>query len=292
MATNLNIETVTDIVISAIGQHGEITDRQRELMTALVRHLHDFCRETKLQHDEFLYTCEFLARTGQMCSEKRQEFILLGDILGVEILVDMLSNPTEEGGSDSCILGPFYRENPPVLPKGASTVQMAFEGQETVYFEGHVLDADGKPLEGVLLDVWEDAPNGLYENHDPNQPEYNLRGRFITDEKGHFAFRALRPVPYPIPNDESAGELIRAMGHHPFRPGHIHFMIAKEGYRPFISQVFDSSSDYLEEDSVFAVKQSLIADFKPAPEGIDQDLYVNFDFVLTRAAKETALAAE
>ncbi|TRW98865.1 hydroxyquinol 1,2-dioxygenase [Paracoccus sp. M683] len=288
---NVTIENVTDVVINSLGQNGQITQRNREIMTGLIRHMHDFCREVKLQHDEFLFACDYLARAGQLSSDKRQEFILLGDILGIEVLVDMLTHPATGIESESSVLGPFYRENPPVLPKGASTVQKAFDNQESVYFEGHVRDADGKGIAGVTLDVWEDAPNGLYENHDPDQPDFNLRGRFETDENGHFAFRAVRPVPYPIPDDETAGELLRAMGHHPNRPGHIHFILAKDGYRTLISQVFDSSSDWLDNDSVFAVKESLVAEFNKAGEELDQDLYVNFDFVLKPQQASAAKAA-
>lgn len=288
----ITLQNITDVVIGSLGENGEIDARQREIMVALIKHLHAFCKDVNLQHHEFLAACDYLARAGQTCDDKRQEFILLGDILGVEVLVDMLSNPVQGSESESTVLGPFYRENPPVLPKGASTVQMDFPDQETVYFEGHVLDADGKPLAGVIMDVWEDAPNGLYENHDPNQPDYNLRGRFETDENGHYAFRAVRPVPYPIPDNETAGELLRFMGHHPNRPGHMHFILSKEGYRPLISQIYDSSSAWLDNDSVFAVKDSLVADFKPASEGIDTDLHVDFNFTLKQVAAEEKIAAE
>ena len=289
---NVTIDTVTDAVIDSLGRHGEISPRQREIMTSLLKHLHGFCRDVKLQHHEFLQACDYLARAGQVCDDKRQEFILLGDILGVEVLVDMLSNPIDGDESESTVLGPFYRENPPVLPKGASTVQKHFDGEESVLVEGYVRDTDGKPLAGVTLDIWEDAPNGLYENHDPNQPEYNLRGRFETDEDGHFALRAVRPVPYPIPDNETAGELIRYMGHHPNRPGHLHFIVARDGYRTLVSQVFDADSPWLDEDSVFAVKNSLVARFEPGRPGDDTDLYVRFDFTLKPQAQEQRLAAE
>ncbi|PWJ84546.1 catechol 1,2-dioxygenase [Pseudaminobacter salicylatoxidans] len=289
---NVTIENVTDVVVESLGRHGEVSPRQREIMTSLLKHLHGFCRDVKLQHHEFLQACDYLARAGKVCDDRRQEFILLGDILGVEVLVDMLSNPIDGDESESTVLGPFYRENPPVLPKGASTVQKHFDGEESVLVEGYVRDTDGKPLAGVTLDIWEDAPNGLYENHDPNQPEYNLRGRFETDEDGHFALRAVRPVPYPIPDNETAGELIRYMGHHPNRPGHLHFIVARDGYRTLVSQVFDADSPWLDEDSVFAVKNSLVARFEPGRPGDDTDLYVRFDFTLKPQAQEQRLAAE
>lgn len=291
MAT-VTIDNITDVVIAALGQNGEIDDRQREIMTSLIKHLHGFCKDVKLQHGEFIAACDYLARAGHVCDDKRQEFILLGDILGVEVLVDMLTNVIDGNESESTVLGPFYRENPPVLPKGASTVQKDFPEQESVYFEGYVRNTEGVPLAGVILDVWEDAPNGLYENHDPDQPDYNLRGRFETDENGHYAFKAVRPVPYPIPDNETAGELLRYMGHHPNRPGHMHFILSKDGYRPLISQIYDSSSDWLDNDSVFAVKDSLVGEFKKAAPGIGTDLHVEFDFALKPEAADERIAAE
>ena len=288
---NVTIDNVTDVVIGSLGKFGEITDRQREIMTALITHLHGFVKDTNLTHDEFLAACDYLARAGQLTNDKRQEFILLGDILGVEVLVDMITNPVSGNESESTVLGPFYRENPPVLPKGASTVQKAFDGQETVYVEGYVRDADGNPIAGATLDIWEDAPNGLYENHDPDQPDFNLRGRFETDENGHYALIALRPVPYPIPEDETAGELLHFMGHHPNRPGHLHFILQMDGYRPLITQVYDADSAWLDNDTVFAVKESLIGKFEKAPEAADTDLVLRFDFVLSTASP-VQMAAE
>lgn len=288
----VNQENITDVVIASLGKHGDITDRQRTLATGLIKHLHAFIKDVKLQHDEFLFVCDYLARAGKLCNENRQEFILLGDILGVEVLVDMMTNPIEGNESESTVLGPFYRENPPVLPKGASTIQKHYDNEETAYFEGYIKDENGNGLAGVTLDVWEDAPNGVYENLDPDQPEYNLRGRFETDENGHYAFVAVRPVPYPIPDDETAGELLRFMGHHPNRPGHMHFIISKDGYRPLISQIYDADSDWLEEDSVFAVKESLIGTFKPAAAELGTDLHFAFDFTLKPEANDTAIAAE
>lgn len=164
--------------------------------------------------------------------------------------------------------------------------------RRTAYYEGYIRDDNGKGIAGVAMDVLEYAPNGIYENLDPDQPEYNLRGRLETDETGHYAFVAVRPVPYPIPEDETAGELLRFMGHHPNRPGHMHFIISKDGYRPLIRQIYDADSARLENDSVFAIKESLISKFKPAPEGIDTDLHFEFDFVLQQQANAQPIAAE
>ena len=288
---NVTQDTVTDAVVASLGRHGPITDRQREIMVSLLKHLHGFVKDIEMSHDEFLQACDYLGRAGQLCGEKRQEFILLADILGVEVLVDMISNPVEGDQSESTVLGPFYRDNPPVLAKGASTILKEYPGAETVLVEGTIRDDDGNPVAGAIIDTWEDAPNGLYENHDPDQPDYNLRGRFKADENGHFAFVGLRPAPYPIPEDETAGELLRFMGHHPNRPGHLHFIVTANGFRPLITQIYDADSKWLDEDSVFAVKESLIGTFQKAPPGSETDLTLQFDFVLA-GTSPARMAAE
>lgn len=288
----VNQDNITDVVIESLGKNGEITDRQRQIMTSLIKHMHGFIKDVKLQHSEFLEACNYLVRAGKFSNDNRQEFILLADILGIEVLVDMMTNPVEGKASESTVLGPFYRENPPVLPKGGSTIQKHFDNEETAYYEGYIRDESGNGIAGVTMDVWEDAPNGIYENLDPDQPEYNLRGRFETDENGHYAFVAVRPVPYPIPEDETAGELLHYMGHHPMRPAHMHFIISKDGYRPLISQIYDADSDWLENDSVFAVKESLIGKFKPASKELGTDLHFEFDFVLKEGSGAQGIAAE
>jgi catechol 1,2-dioxygenase len=204
---NITLDNVTETVVASLGKHKPIDARQRTIMTSLIKHAHAFCKEVNLSHAEFIEGCMYLMRAGSMCDDKRQEFILLGDIIGVEVLVDMLTNPVRGEESVSTVLGPFYRENSPVLPKGASIVQKHFENEQSVV-EGYVRNVDGTPIANATIDIWEDAPNGLYEQQDPDQPDCNLRGRFETDASGHYAFRAIRPMPYPIPYDGSAGELL------------------------------------------------------------------------------------
>ena len=279
---NITIETITEAVERALGD--DIPARNRELLTALVRHIHDFAREVRVSHGELLQACEFLRRAGDISDEKRNEFILIADILGLEVLVDMLDHKVVDGESESTVLGPFYREQAPVLPTGADISQKSYPEQATVYVHGAVRDTDGRPIEGAVVDVWEDAPNGLYEQQDPEQPDYNLRGRFTSDAEGGYAFRALRPVPYPIPYDGAAGELLRYMGHHPWRPGHIHFKISKPGYQALITQIYDAETPYLDNDAVFAVKESLVGDFLPAPPELGTDFALTFDFILRPAA--------
>ncbi|MCA0044531.1 dioxygenase family protein [Celeribacter litoreus] len=287
---NITIENITDAVINSMEEG--IPARNREIMVAALKHVHEFMKEVNLTYDEWLEAMEWMRRAGEISSDARNEFILISDIIGVEVLADMLDKKPTHGETVTTVLGPFYRENPPVLPKGASIIQKDFEGQQTVRVSGTICDTQGNPVPGVIMDVWEDAPNGLYEQQDPDQPDYNLRGRFETDENGEYSFVAIRPVPYPIPYDGAAGELLNYMGHHPWRPGHIHFMIMKDGYKTLISQIYDSETEYLDNDSVFAVKEDLIGELKAAPEGADTDLVMSFDFVIRDNALVESIAAE
>lgn len=282
----LSMEAFTDTVINAMGPN--TSPRVREVMTALIRHMHDFAREVKLTTPEYLAACDFVVRIGQISDEKRNEGILASDVFGLESLVDILDqaatsaevtpSATSEPTS-SAILGPFWREHSPILENGASIVQGGPQG-ESVLVQGRVLSIDGKPVKDAMVAVWEDAPNGLYEQQDPNQPEYNLRGQFRTDAEGRYAFRGWRPVPYPIPFDGPAGDLLQMMDRHPNRPGHFHFRVRAPGHQELVTQVFDRESKYIDSDSVFAVKESLIIDFKPAPEGTDTQYVVDYDIHL------------
>ena len=275
-------EAFTGSVLDALGRHGEVPPRQREIATALIRHLHAFCRETDLQMPELLAACDFLARAGQTCSETRQEFILLADILGVESLVCSQSQKAVEGETEAAVLGPFYRTGSPEYAAGGTILQQERSDCATVLFEGQVRDLAGDPISGALIEIWEDAPNGLYEHQDDAQPDHNLRGSFRTDGEGRYAIRCIRPAPYPIPTDETAGELIRYLGLHPMRPAHVHFKLSHPECRTLVTQIFDAESAHLDGDAVFGVKDSLIVTFKPAPRDAGTDLYLAHDFVLAR----------
>ncbi|SDF95145.1 catechol 1,2-dioxygenase [Celeribacter baekdonensis] len=287
---NITLENVTDAVINAMS--GDIPARNREIMSAAIKHIHAFCKEVDLSYDEWLEAMKWFVRAGHISNEARNEFILISDIIGVEVLVDMLDKKPTHGETITTVLGPFYRENSPVLPKGASIIQKEYPGTETVRITGTIRDTDGAPVPNVILDVWHDAPNGLYDLQDPEQPDMNFRGRFETDENGEYDLVCYRPAPYPIPYDGAAGELLNYMGHHPWRPGHVHFMIMKEGYKTLISQIYDSETEYLDNDSVFAVKEELVGTLKKAPEGADTDLAMEFNFVIRNNAKLGAVAAE
>src|SRR5687768_1278472 len=288
----LSMERFTDTVINAMGPN--TSPRVREVMTALIRHMHDFAREVNLTTAEYLAACDFVVRIGKMSDERRNEAILASDIFGLESLVDFLDQGAATGATpaataeasditSSAILGPFWREDAPVYPNGASIVQGGVEGGEMALVQGRVLSIDGQPVEGAIVNVWETAPNGLYEQQDPNQPDYNLRGQFRTDKDGRYAFRGYRPVAYPIPFDGPAGDLLQMMDRHPYRPSHVHFRVRAPGHQELVTQIFDREDKYVENDSVFAVKDSLIVDFKPAPAGADTKYVVDYDIRLTAA---------
>jgi protocatechuate 3,4-dioxygenase beta subunit len=252
--------------------------RLRHVMTLLVRHLHAFVREAALTQDEWRTGIDFVTRTGQMCSDTRQEFILLSDILGVSMLVDAIANHASEGITDSTVLGPFYTGVQRELNKG-DTILLREEAGEPLVMNGRVADASGTPIAGAKVEVWQTATNQLYDVQDDNQPRGHLRATFTTDERGEYAFRTVLPVSYPIPTDGPAGQLLQSLGRHPFRPAHVHFMISAPGTRTLVTHLFLAGDNYLGSDAVFGVKPSLIV----TPARRDGTLSITYDFGLARA---------
>jgi protocatechuate 3,4-dioxygenase beta subunit len=194
-----------------------------------------------------------------MCDEKRQEFILLSDVLGVSMLVDAINHRKPNGATESTIFGPFYREGAPELPNGAS-ISMDGRGEPAVVM-GRVLSTTGVPLEHALLDIWETDENGLYEQQDPDQPDMNLRGKFRTDSAGRYCFVGIKPVSYGIPDDGPVGQLLHGLERHPFRPAHIHVRVSADGFAPLTTHLFVGGDPYLASDAVFGTKDSLVVDF-------------------------------
>jgi len=281
---NLTEDNVTEAVIRSFADTAD--PRLKEILTSLVRHLHAFAREVQLTEKEWLYGVQFLTRTGQISDDERQEFILLSDTLGLSILVDAMNHRVPEGMTESSVLGPFYREGTPEASLG-TRIDADTEG-EPVVVQGRVTDAQGRPLPGALLDVWQTAPNGFYESQDEDQPDFNLRAKFRTDEQGRYRFRTLKPVSYPIPDDGPVGDMLKAGGRHPYRPAHIHFIVSAEGYRPVVTQLFTEGDPYLDSDAVFGVKNSLVVNYarEDSPEraaeyGVTAPFYhVEYDFGL------------
>jgi protocatechuate 3,4-dioxygenase beta subunit len=255
-------------------------ERLREVMQALVRHLHAFAKEVRLTDEEWLTGIRFLTATGQKCDDIRQEFILLSDTLGLSSLVDMINHSDVEAlATEPTILGPFYVPESPWRENGESIVEYDDGGEPTV-LRGTVRAEDGTPLAGAVVDIWHNAATGFYAVQQPGiQPATNLRGRFRTDDAGRYEVRTVRPVPYPIPADGPVGQLLRDTGRHEWRAAHIHAKVSAEGFVPLTTHIFDRESDYLDSDTVFGVKESLIEDFVPGPDGV---LVCEHDFVLAR----------
>lgn len=284
-------QNFTDMVIGSMGP--KTTPKMRRILGSLIQHIHDFTRENAITVDEWLAGVEFINRIGQMSDAKRDEGILVSDVLGLESLVDTISHDLadqEFHHTDTAIIGPFYRANSPKYPNGASIIQKDVGG-ELAYVHGKVTDGQNRPLKGATLEVWHTAPNGLYEQQDPDQPEYNLRGTFTTDENGEYSFICLRPTSYPIPFDGPAGLLLQLMDRHPNRPSHIHWRVCCDGYRSLITQIYDSRDPYCKDDSVFAVKEDLIVTFTDAsPEaqkkGAQYELVYNISLPTEEQAKQ------
>jgi|SRR5579859_3449673 len=253
--------------------------RLREVMAIITRHLHDAVREARLTEEEWGQAIDYLTRTGQTCSATRQEFILLSDVLGVSMLVDAINHDDSGAVTASTVFGPFYSGLQPELPAGSSILKREEPGED-VLMSGHILDADGKPIEAALIEVWQTAPNGLYDVQDPEQPAGHLRASFRSAADGSYRFRSLLPVYYPIPGDGPVGELLDAMGRHPNRPAHIHFMISAPGYRRLVTHLFVAGDPYLESDAVFGVKPELIVQPETSAEGLG----IRYDFRLAQDA--------
>ena len=272
--------TEANVTEAVVEKTASTTDpRLKEIMTSFIEHLHGFIRDIEPTEQEWFQAIQFLTQVGHTCDDVRQEYILLSDTLGASILVDAINNRKPDGATESSVLGPFYREGAPEYDYSAD-MSGNTEGQSSL-IAGRVLDTEGNPVANACLDVWQTAPNGFYEVQDPDQPEFNLRGKFYTNSDGSFEFVTVAPVSYPIPNDGPVGKMLGALGRHPNRPAHIHFIVSAEGYETVVTQLFTEGDEYLDSDAVFGVKDSLIVDFQPATDG--REYQVNYDFVLVRS---------
>jgi protocatechuate 3,4-dioxygenase beta subunit len=250
--------------------------RLRELLQALVRHLHAFAIETGLTEREWARAIAELTATGKITDDVRQEFVLWSDTLGLSMLVDALAHPSSTAATESTVLGPFYAPGSPLREYGESMIE-APAGMPTLV-HGRVLGVDGTPIANAELDVWQNGDNRLYAVQDAESDEDHLRGRYRTRADGSYAFVGVRPVPYTIPSDGPVGQMLSRTGRHPWRPAHIHLIVSADGYQSLTTHIFDAESAYLDSDAVFAVKPSLLRDFVPRraddperPAGIEGD---------------------
>jgi len=255
----------------------ETAPRLATVMAALIKHLHAFAKEVELSQEEWGLAIDFLTRTGQMCDENRQEFILLSDTLGLSMLVDALSHRRPPGATENTVLGPFHVAGAPEYPMGAN---ISLDGKgESCLFTGVVRDLDGSPIAGARIDVWCDNAEGYYDVQQPGiQPRWNNRGIFTTGADGQYLFRGIRPVAYPIPDDGPVGQMLTALGRHPNRPAHMHFIVTAPGRETIVTHTFVEGDQWLASDAVFGVKGSLIATMEPGTDTIWQS---RFDFIMT-----------
>ncbi|MGW2716867.1 intradiol ring-cleavage dioxygenase [Streptomyces sp. NPDC001492] len=288
MTTDAPGTTVTDEAVRSL--RATTDPRLRDLLTGLIRHLHAFARETRLTRQEWERAIGFLTATGQMCTDTRQEFILLSDVLGLSMLVETVNGDRAAKATESTVLGPFHMTESPVRELGADIDLVG--GGERCVVSGRVLSGDGTPLPGAVVDVWQADGNGFYDVQRPDvQPPGNGRGLFTADAEGRFWFRTCVPSPYPIPTDGPVGELLRATGRHPYRPAHIHFIASAEDHVPVTTHIFVAGSDYLDSDAVFAVKPSLVQEFTQTDDsalarefGVPNPFrHARFDLVLERS---------
>ena len=302
---NLDEDTITQAVLA---RHAGAADaRLREVMTSLVQHLHAFARDIRLTEAEWFAGIQFLTDVGHITDDKRQEFILLSDTLGISMLVvaieqakSLKSLGTAAGATpatEATVQGPFFWEGAPELPLGSDLAGSA-TGEPT-WYSGTVMDVDGNPVADCPIEVWSGDGDGIYDMQHGENAEMMLRARLRTDADGRYRFWSIKPTFYPVPDDGPVGDMLRQMGRHPNRPGHIHMMINAPGHQPLTTHLFVSDSPYLDSDAVFGVRNSLIVDFERHPPGtapdgrrLDTPYYTaHFDFRLIPVAQRAAAEA-
>ncbi len=286
---NVTKDNITDVFRSYMAE--DMPPRTREIMSALVQHMHDFARETNLTHEEWGQGIAFLQGCAAVETEDRHEFVLASDVLGLSSLVDMLHS--SETATSSSVLGPFHVSGAPPLAVGGD-MKRDFGGP-VLLAEGVIRDTDGNPIAGAELDIWQTAPNGLYASQDDEQDTFSFHGLMTVGADGRYAFTTVKPVEYTVPSDGPVGDILRACGRHPWRPSHLHYIVKAPGYKSLVTEIFPDDDPYLDQDTVFGVRDDLVMRYheKPAnefPDGMalsgkvnDPFLSVNFDVVLAKA---------
>ena len=251
-------EQITAEVLAAVA--GARDARAGEILAAVIRHAHDLAREVRLTPTELLAAADFLKRCGDISDAARHEYVLLADVLGLTMVVDTVAAGSPDGALETSVLGPFYRAGAPWEPNGANISRGADDG-DPAHIHGRVLDTSGAPVDGAVLDVWGTNRNGLYENVDPSQPDYNLRGRFRSGADGDYDLWTAKPVSYPIPSDGPVGELLAVTDRHDMRPAHFHVIASADGHRTIVTELFTDDDPHLHSDAVFGVKPSLVVHY-------------------------------
>jgi hydroxyquinol 1,2-dioxygenase len=272
---NFNEKTLTAEVLKRVGKAPDA--RTRKVVQSLVKHLHAFVREVRPTQAEWFQGIQFLTATGHLCDDKRQEFILMSDTLGVSMLVDFINYGKAGKTTESTVLGPFFVEGAPEMPLGANIAKPGTPG-EPCAVNCTVKGPKGEAIAGAQIDVWEAGGDGFYDVQKPEGT--NLRARFRSDAQGRFHFRCVKPSSYPVPHDGPVGKMLVATGRHPMRPGHLHFMFEAPGYEKLVTHLFVKGDKYLNSDAVFGVKDSLIVDFRKNAAG---EAECKYGFVLKPA---------
>lgn len=278
-------EEVTPKVLNAMADTQD--PRLKEIMTSLVTHLHAFFREVRPTEEEYEAGLRFLNDIGQHSNPSHNEAVLFCDVLGTSTLIDLINNDGMQGETMSALLGPFYRGSAPVCTTGECLVRTDTDG-DTLLMKGRVRDLDGNPITGAKLDVWQADPKGLYENQDPNQADFNLRGLYVSDDEGRYKIHTIRPAGYPVPTHTSpTGPLLAAQKRRPYRPAHIHFIVSAPGCKTLITQIFVDERRAMADDVVFGAKEQISVDLTPTdtpdPDFPDVEppfMACEYDFVL------------
>ena len=285
---NVTKNNITDVFKSYMSD--DMDSRTREIMSSLVQHMHDFARETNLTHDEWRKGIAFLEGCAAIESEDRHEFVLASDVLGVSSLIDMLHS--SDDATSSSVLGPFHVSGAPPLAFGGD-MKRDFGGP-VLLAEGVIKDTDGNPIAGAELDIWQTAPNGLYASQDDEQDTFSFHGLMTVGDDGRYAFTTVKPVEYTVPSDGPVGDILRACGRHPWRPSHLHFIVKAPGYRTLVTEIFPEDDPYLDQDTVFGVRDDLVMtyhekDAAEFPAGMvlsgkvnESFLAVEFDVILAK----------
>jgi len=265
--------------------------RLKHIIRSLIKHLHAFAREVELTPEEWFAGIQFLTDAGHITDEKRQEFILLSDTLGLSALVDLMANEAgESGATDSSLLGPFFREGAPRFPMDADISNGA--SGEKMKVIGRVLNRDGRPIPNATIDTWQSSSDGIYDLQQADSDAMNFRGQFRSGADGRFRFRSVKPSSYPVPADGPVGKMLRALARHPYRPAHVHFKIAAPGYKTLTTALYIAGDPYLDSDVVFGARKSLVVRFRHSgANGASPDT-IEFDFVLNPDRAKKARSAK
>ena len=277
---NLDQYNITQAVLARLAHTPD--PRLKQIMTSLVQHLHAFAREVKLTEAEWMQGIEFLTATGQKCDDKRQEFILLSDVLGLSMLTVAMNNDKPAGCTEATVFGPFHVEGAPHYEHGDNVANGA--AGEPCEVRGSVRGIQGEPIANAVIDVWQADAEGSYDVQRSDLDHAQGRGVLRSGADGRFHFQSVVAESYPIPDDGPVGDMLRATARHPWRPAHLHFMIKAPGYETLVTHVFRDGDAYLDSDAVFGVRQSLVADWVKQPDGTTT---LDFDFVLNPVKKST-----